>query len=702
MKQILSFILFIYVNQIVSGQAAPEIEWQKVIGGKWDDYLQEIILTDDGGYVLAGNSRSGIGADKTEDILGDFDYWIVKLDSNRNIEWQNSIRGDESDLLTCMVSTSDGGFLAGGYSNSNITLDKEELSNGGYDYWIVKLDDNGGLAWEKTIGGIFNDYMTSIIQTTDGGYLIGGYSYSGISGDKTEASLGEFDYWVIKLDYDGNIEWQNTIGGNSWDYLRSIQQTTDGGYILGGYSLSDIWGDKSEASIGEKDYWIVKLNSSGAIQWENTIGGSLDDELAMLKPTDDGGFVAVGSSESNKNGHKDEKRKGKFDYWVIKCNFLGNIEWQNTIGSFRNDFAKDIVITTNGFVISGHSDSDAMEDKTESTVGPDQNDFWVVKIDTGGVVIWDNTIGGDKTDLNTSVHFLDDGGYLVGGHSMSRISGDKTLSLKGRMDYWIVKLFPDPTLCDIEAEIDFSGSAIICEGQTIALSVGFNAGYTYQWRLNGSDIVGATDTSFLAESPGAYTVSISNGDCFVYTDEVVVIVNERPIAEVNNLDAFEDLCFDPSIRLKANIGTGYTYQWIKDGVFISGANDIEYFATEAGDYKVKVTNTLDCSKISEPYTIINSCRYGSKNPDLPFIIAPNPASDFVYVQINTDMHSINSTQSVNIQMKNTSGQCVLDRYYEGASQFELELPLSDYENGLYYIELIYGGNLYIEQLIILH
>src|SRR6185295_12992967 len=153
-------------------------------------------------------------------------------------------------------------------STSNISGDKTENSVGASDYWIVKTDGTGNIQWQNTIGGSSIDDLHSIQQTTDGGYILGGLSGSNISGDKTENSIGAGDYWIVKTDVSGNIQWQNTIGGSNNDLLYSMQQTADGGYFLGGWSDSNISGDKTENCIGFADYWIVKIDASGNIQWQ--------------------------------------------------------------------------------------------------------------------------------------------------------------------------------------------------------------------------------------------------------------------------------------------------------------------------------------------------------------------------------------------------------------------------------------------------
>ncbi|MFI5172810.1 MAG: T9SS type A sorting domain-containing protein [Chitinophagales bacterium] len=285
--------------------------------------MKSIEQTSDKGYILGGYSKSNISGDKNENnqdtSLITPDYWIIKTDSFGNIQWQNTIGGNLDDLLYSIDQTSDGGYILGGYSWSNISGDKTENSWGGSkDYWVVKLDTTGNIQWQNTIGGDSEDELYSIQQTIDGGYILGGYSASGISGDKTENCWGSWDYWPVKLDMIGNIQWQSTIGGNDDDRSYSIQQSADGGYILGGSSWSDISGNKTESSLGLIDYWIVKINNSGTIQWQNAIGGDLGDEFLSLQQTFDGGYILGGWSNSNISGDKTEDCLGHSDYWIVK------------------------------------------------------------------------------------------------------------------------------------------------------------------------------------------------------------------------------------------------------------------------------------------------------------------------------------------------------------------------------------------------
>ncbi|MBK7969240.1 MAG: hypothetical protein IPK08_10065 [Bacteroidetes bacterium] len=239
---------------------AQEIEWQKTIGGIDSDLLNSIQQTADGGFILAGMSLSNISGDKTENNTGNWDFWIIKTDVDGNIQWQNTIGGNDYDQPNAIQQTPDGGYIVGGSSDSNISGEKTENSNGLSDFWVLKLDNTGNIQWQQVIGGSGDDMLVSIQQTADGGYVLGGSSDSNISGDKTENSYGLSDYWIVKIDDTGNVQWQQTIGGGGYDVFRSVQLTVDGGFVIGGYSDSNISGNKTENSNGFHDFWIVKTD----------------------------------------------------------------------------------------------------------------------------------------------------------------------------------------------------------------------------------------------------------------------------------------------------------------------------------------------------------------------------------------------------------------------------------------------------------
>ncbi len=370
---------------IVKTDASGNVQWDKTIGGNRDDWLRTVVQTSDGGYLLGGTSDSDSTGNKTEKWIGtsgpNWDYWIVKTDSAGTIEWQNTIGGSDHDEFRALQQTADNGFILGGYSLSGISGDKNENPVGNHDYWIVKTDSLGNIQWQNTIGGTSFDILYAVRQTADNGYIVGGKSKSNISGDKTENSQGDDDYWVVKTDSVGDIEWENTIGGSSLDVLFSVEQTTDGGYMLGGLSHSNLSGDKLENNIGFADYWIVKTDSAGKIVWQNTIGGTGEDRLLDVRQAKDGGYVLGGYSSSNISGDKTENAIGSAiytDYWVVKVDASGNIEWDNTIGGSNDDILHAIIPAADtGYVLAGYSYSDISGDKTEDDMG---GDYWLVRL----------------------------------------------------------------------------------------------------------------------------------------------------------------------------------------------------------------------------------------------------------------------------------------------------------------------------------
>ncbi len=417
---------------------APAIAWDKTIGGTNRDELYTLVQTSDNGFLLGGRSSSNIGEDKSEDSRGSYDYWIVKIDANGNKLWDKTYGGTTSDILSSIINTSDGGFLLGGRSTSNISPDKSEDSRGSSDYWIIKIDANGNKLWDKTYGGDQGDLLYKILATTDGGYLLCGESQSGISGEKSDPS-NDFDFWVVKIDANGNKLWDKTFGADDRERSTTASLASDGGFLLGGFSNSNISGDKSENAKGGYDYWVIKLDSNGNKLWDKTIGGSTQDELYGLASTSDNGFILGGASEANISGDKSENSKGSSDYWIVKIDASGNIQWDKTIGSSGYDFLTNVLQSTDGgFILCGSSSSDISGDKTEDSRG--NSDFWVVKTNASGNIQWDKTLGGDSADTPFTLEQATDGGYISGGITRSSASGDKTEDSRGIHDYWVIKL----------------------------------------------------------------------------------------------------------------------------------------------------------------------------------------------------------------------------------------------------------------------
>jgi len=438
----LVFILsFLLIAPLAMGQA-PDLDWQNTIGGSGRDNLATMIANDDGTFLLVSTSNSGISGDKTVANKGGYDTWLMKIDAQGNGIWQKGIGGSGDDFPQAAVKADDGGYVIFMSSDSGISGDKTEDSNGLNDLWLVKVDAVGNIVWQNTIGGDGEDFArTAMGKTSDGGYVIAGTTRSAVSGDQTSASKGLVDIWLIKLDGNGSIQWQNRIGGDGDDFPNVVKQTTDGGYIIGSYSYSDASGDKTEDASNWNDYWVIKTDASGNVVWENTIGGDGTEVLTDLLQTDAGNYLIAGYSNSNISRDKTENSIGNYDYWIMELDQTGAIVWQKTIGGTRRDDAWGIVKDGADYLISGQSQSRIGGDKTEANQG--WYDYWLVKIDATGNVLWDKTLGGNLGD-HLFKTFPTANGYMLAGHSESSASGDRTESASG-WDLWIVKLNPDQT-----------------------------------------------------------------------------------------------------------------------------------------------------------------------------------------------------------------------------------------------------------------
>ncbi len=285
------------------------------------------------------------------------------------------------------------------------------------------------IEWETNLGGSGEDRANSIQQTTNGGYIVAGRSNS-TNGDVGENN-GNDDFWIVKLDVNGSLIWETNLGGRGSDKANSIQQTLDGGYIIAGHSTSnngDVGGNN-----GSYDYWIVKLDINGSLIWETNLGGSAWDWATSVQQTPDGGYIVAGWSESN-NGDVGGNN-GSADYWIVKLDGNGTLIWETNLGGNDWDEAYSILPTPDdGYIVVGSSFSN------NGDVGGNNGsyDYWIVKLDINGTIIWETNLGGSSFDYATSIQPTTDGGYIAAGRSESN-DGDVGGN-SGDADFWIVKL----------------------------------------------------------------------------------------------------------------------------------------------------------------------------------------------------------------------------------------------------------------------
>ena len=436
-----SLVLLSLLHCICSAQTAPKIKWQKCYGGKGRELFPSIITTRDGGYIFAGSSDSVSGDVTSVHTQGVHDFWIVKLDSAGNIQWQKSYGGSSPDYAYSIIQTSDNGYAVTGFTNSTDGDVPDGIGKGDGDVWIIKIDSIGKLLSEKCIGGTSNDVGgSSIIQTFDQGYAVVGLTQSN-NGDIL-GNHGLQDGLFVKLDSVGNIKTVRCFGGSGNDAFQSIIQTPDSGYVICGTigSSDEGFGDVHQDKFGYvTDLWVLKLDKDLIIEWQIFLGGYSSDEGRSITLTRDGGYAVTGltrSTDGDVTGYH-----GGDDIWVSKLNHLGKIQWQRTLGGSLDEDVYSIIQTEDsGFVVAGLTDSHDGDVNGLHFNKKDSSDGWVVKLSKLGELEWQKCVGGTARDGLTSVVETSTGELVVAGWTESD-NGDVSGN-HGNSDIWAVKLSP--------------------------------------------------------------------------------------------------------------------------------------------------------------------------------------------------------------------------------------------------------------------
>ncbi len=331
--------------------------------------------TADSGFVIAAYSSSSDG--DVDSNRGLRDAWIIKLSSNGTVQWQRTYGGSANDLALSVRQTADGGYIFAGWTASD---DGDiSLNQGDEDCWIVKLDTNGNIEWQKTLGGADEDHFTSVIQTADGGYLAAG-SVKSNDGDVAGHRGGD-DCWIVKFDGQGNVQWKKLYGGSGADHCGdhsvagAVIETYDGGFIFSGYSNSkdgDVTGNH-----GEYDCWIVKLDQNGDLLWQRSVGGAKDDEAFYMVQMPDSMYIIAGITNSpNYNISGDTL---DYDMWCFKLDQTGSLIWEQSFGGIYKELAFSIDQTADTSVIlAGYSRGNNGQ---VSGYKGGLYDMWVVKLD---------------------------------------------------------------------------------------------------------------------------------------------------------------------------------------------------------------------------------------------------------------------------------------------------------------------------------
>ena len=383
-----SCIVLLVISSRIYSQI-PDTIWTKTFGGSNADGCYSGQSTNDEGYIITGYTRS-FGSNER-------DVWLIKTNSFGDTLWTKTFGGSNDDIGYSVQQTTDGGYI--------ITGNTLSFGAGSNDVLLIKTDSSSNIQWTKTFGGMSPDGGRSVQQTIDGGYIL--------TGSTKSFGAGAYDVWLLKTDSFGDTLWTKTFGGIADDGGRSIQQTSDGGYIIVGYTIS--------FSAGLSDVWLIKTDASGEILWTKTFGGSDGEGGYSVEQTSDSGYVLTGANMG--------------DVWLIKTNALGDTLWTKTFGGSNEDIGLSVQPTKdNGYIVTGYTLS----------FGSGNNDVWLIKTDAFGDTLWTKIFGGSVADIGYSVEQTESGGYTIFGFTGSFGAGAG--------DVWLLRLESD---LPANVQIDF-------------------------------------------------------------------------------------------------------------------------------------------------------------------------------------------------------------------------------------------------------
>lgn len=733
-----------------------QVTFEKTFGTTGDNFANDVQLTSDGGYILVG----------TAEFAGGFgDLLLIKTDANGDTLWTHTIGGSSLDQGNSVIQTSDGGYIIAGATMS--------YGAGANDAWLVKTDAKGLVTWSKTYGTINNDVAYGVVQTSDGGYVFSGMEkQSGLNGNAH----------LVKVDASGNVLWSKTFGS----YLRknfayTLLQTSDHGFLIGGWENLNL-------GIND-DFCLIKTDSNGTLQWYKSYGDVGHDQNFSVHQTTDGGFVIAGYTFS----------ASVIDVNVVKVDGSGNLLWTKNVGGTGADYSYAVTSTADGgLVFCGSTLSFGAT-----------NAGYLAKMDGSGNLLWSKTMTGTGWDGFFAIREASDGGFVLAGvkgenygvsgsvyfvktdaNGNSGCNNTVTSSVttpsilvgtpiaNGTSTQSVFDAAPaqtsgtsvtticsscipvnwyadadndgygnaavtqsscdqpagyvaDNTDCDDAASTIHPGAADLCNGiddncdgvidenaitattvpsgyvydcynQSLLLTANAGNGILYQWYRNDVLIAGATNSTYSLNKGGKYFVKESNAfGCSSTSSIVYITIIPLPSANITPLGNL-DICQTGYVDLQANSGGGYTYQWMKGSTNIAGATNQIYTATTKGTYKVVVTNADGCSKISKGVKVIKSCREGLTESTVmgELNVFPNPSSGPVTVDLK--LNDTSSGKAI-IQISSQLNQLVYTEevaYADGMMHTAIkEESLPD---GLYMLQVIIGDQIMVKSMMIQH
>jgi len=430
------------------GLSAQEVLWQKDIKSNTQDFLSQVTTTIDQQYLITGSSiqSSKLQAEANKQNNG-YDFHLVKLNQQGDQMWEKYFSGNNHDFLSASIATQEGGFLLAGTSYSNKGLDKKDESKGGSDIWLIRLNEFGDELWQKTLGTNSDEEARSVIQTTDLGFFVAGNVQNSVKG------YGSKDVLVIKLDKNGKELSQLIVGGKGLDEVEKMIPTKDGGALLGIYSRSNIGGSKKTENFGEGDYWIIKLNKDGKVEWEKNYGGKGDDHVRTLALTSNG-YIIGGESRSERSGNKNVGIEEGTDLWLISLNERGEEIWQKSYNFKNRDVLMGMSVlhsaddtSSKGILLGGYT-------QAEGRIESDDETFWMLYLNQDGNEQWRKHIKGEsrkKEERLSDLRLNRDGSIILAGTSAEELGKENWKIVKlgdSQIDKLIekqeIKIYPNP------------------------------------------------------------------------------------------------------------------------------------------------------------------------------------------------------------------------------------------------------------------
>ena len=605
---------------ILSGQ--PLLNWDKTLGGdSYEELNGQLILSD--GILIGGSSRSNQVFGNPTDFS--WSIFIAKLDFDGNVLWRHMYGGAQDERLWALIPTADGGFLAGGHSYSGVSGDHTQPSRGSMDVWLIKIDGQGQLLWDQTYGGLYNDELFAIRPLPTGnGYLLGCHSESEMGNEKSEPSRGGRDFWILQVDNQGNKIWDKTIGGDNYEQINDLEWAADGNvYLSGGTVSPGSTGDLgAEPTHGGMDFLLIKFNPlTRQVIWTHRYGGAGEDYPYALHLLRSGNLLLGGRSSSApspptgfNNGKDAPLYGGSGDYWLLELGPEGQKIGDWSFGGAGLDDLYAIQEDEVGqLVLGGVTDSDPSGNKTAARRGG--YDYWLVGLDKNRQKSWELPVGGTGNDAMTLLSRLPDGALLLGGHSDSNAGFEKTEAAAGLNDFWLVT-----TLCETTARITPAGPLSCADQpQELKLQISNCDSCRILWST------GATTPTinFPVNQADPVTVVVFNEFGCLARDTFTSQPAEPPTVDLG----------PPTISiLEGNTLTlgstdpGLQYQWN------TGQTSSMIQVSQAGLYRVTVTNARQCTATDQIQVDVER----KSAVWVPNVFSPNDDGDNDYISIYAD------------------------------------------------------------------